>query len=65
MEYDRRLRERVEASLAKHLREQPGVIGRFQDEGVRYRERSDKEEPIKAQFQSTVNLLGVPEMLWI
>ena len=36
MDEKTRIMERVEAAIAKHLNEQEGVIGSFQDSGVRY-----------------------------
>ena len=65
LECEKRLRERVEAGLAKHLYEQPGMIGEFQEQGIIYRPRKDTEEPVQALIQCKVNLIGVPESLWV
>jgi len=65
MTCERRLLERIESGLAKHLYEQPGMVGEFQDEGIRYRRRKDTEEPVEAQIRCEQNLIGVPESLWV
>jgi hypothetical protein len=35
-----RLRRRIEAALARHLSRQPGLVGSFQDAGIRYAPRA-------------------------
>ena len=65
LECEKRLRERIEAGLAKHLYEQPGMIGEFQDQGIIYHARKDTEEPVQALIRCKVNLIGVPESLCI
>ncbi len=46
IEGDRRLRERIEAAISIHLKNQPDPVGSFQDEGVRYRPRRPSETAI-------------------
>ena len=63
LECERRLRERIEACLAKHLYAQEGVIGEFQDKGIKYHARLESETPMQVTLKSSVNLLGVPASL--
>ena len=65
LEVERRLRERIEAAIAEHLYAQPGVVGGFQDEGIRYRGRREGEEPIEIVFEAEGEILGLPEVLWV
>jgi hypothetical protein len=65
LDCEKRLRERIESGLANHLYEQPGTVGEFQDQGIIYRPRKDTEEPVQALIRCKVNLIGVPESLWI
>jgi hypothetical protein len=58
-----RLRRRIEAALARHLSSQPGLVGSFQDMGIRYLPRRAGEEPIQVRCQSSVMLLGLPSHL--
>jgi hypothetical protein len=58
-----RLRRRIEAALARHLSSQPGLVGAFQDMGIRYLPRRAGEEPIQVRCQSSVMLLGLPSHL--
>jgi len=62
---EKRLRERIEAALAGHLYEQPGIVGEFQDSGIRYHGRSADEDAVQAGIRCTTHLLGVPEFLWV
>jgi hypothetical protein len=60
---DTRLRRRIEAALAMHLHRQPGLVGPFQDVGIRYVPRRVGEEPIDVRCQSSAVLLGLPACL--
>jgi len=60
---DTRLRRRIEAALARHLYRQPGIVGQFQDVGIRYAPRVGGEEPIDVRCQSSALLLGLPACL--
>lgn len=62
---ERRLRERIEAGIAEYLYQQPGMIGEFQDQGIRYHPRRDNEESIQILIQCQANLIGLPGGLWI
>lgn len=65
LECNRRLRERIEAGLANHLCEQEGVVGGFQDKGIRYSKRLDMEEPVQISLMADAILRGLPDHLWI
>jgi hypothetical protein len=60
---DTRLRRRIEAALALHLYSQPGLVGQFQDAGIRYAPRRACEEPIDVRCQSSEVLLDLPARL--
>jgi len=64
MEYEIRLRERVEACLANHLYIQEGVVGELQDKGIRYNSRLDTEVPVQVFFEADARLIGIPAFLW-
>ena len=60
--WDTRVRRRAEAAIADALFDTPGVIGAFQDRGVRY-ERTREDEPrltISIAVAGSNKLLGVP-----
>lgn len=65
LELDRRILERIESAFAKHLYEQSGKIGEFQERGLNYRSRIASEESGTAWFKSTAKILGLPESLEI
>jgi len=56
-----RIRRRIEAAIAKALYAAPGIVGAFQDQGIRYDSRKNDEEPIGCVITSPVPLLGLPE----
>ena len=59
-----RLRERIEAAVSQHMQRQPGLVGSFQDHGVRYRPRREaEEEPIVVRCLATGQILGLPRTL--
>jgi hypothetical protein len=57
------LRRRIEAALAMHRYRQPGLVGPFQEVGIRYVPRCAGEEPIDVRCQSSAVLLGLPACL--
>jgi hypothetical protein len=63
MQCDRRIRERLEAALANHLYEQPGVIGAFQEKNIRYNLRRSNEDPIKVKIACPQVVQGIPTEL--
>jgi hypothetical protein len=60
---DTRLRRRIDAALARHFYRQPGLVGSFQDAGIRYVRRCAGDEPIDVRCQSSALLLGLPACL--
>lgn len=60
---DRRLRQRIEAAIARHLYDQPGLIGQFQDKGIRYKPKRPDEEEILVSIESEVKIMGLPPTL--
>lgn len=63
LDVDRRLRERIEAAIALHLKSQRDPIGSFQDDGVRYRPRKHDEVPVGVSFRLDGSVLGLPASL--
>ena len=62
---EKRILERIEFALAKHLYKQPGIIGEFQIRGLNYRSRLVTEHPGITLFSSSSKILGLPESLEI
>ena len=60
---DDRSRRRIEAAIASSLYEVPGIVGGFQDRGIRYDHRRDDEEPIECVVSTSACLLGMPDRL--
>jgi hypothetical protein len=60
---DTRLRRWIEAALALCLHRQLGIVGSFQDVGIRYAPRRAGEEPVDVFCQSSAVLLGLPAHL--
>jgi hypothetical protein len=61
MSCDKRIRRRIEATIAQTLYAAPGVIGAFQDKDILYKSRMKAEQPISCVVRSPLPLLGVPE----
>jgi hypothetical protein len=59
-----RIQRRVEAAIAQALYAAPGIVGTFQDQGIRYCSRINDEEAIPCVASSPVPLLGLPERFW-
>jgi len=60
---DQRIRRRVEAAIAYALYDVPGIVGMFQDVGIRYSPRRDDEHPVECEVLSSVVVLGLPSRL--
>ena len=58
-----RLRKRIEAALADHLKHCEGLIGSFQEGDVQYRQRRSEEEPITVNIAWQQKPVGVPDLL--
>jgi hypothetical protein len=56
-------RKRIEGALARHLYEQQGVVGSFQDKGIRYISRKDSDQPIWVKIVCPERILGMPTEL--
>ncbi len=55
-----RIRKRIEAAIAHHLYNQKGIIGDFQDKGIRYYERKNEEDPIILLIHAPNHIRGLP-----
>ena len=60
-----RLRKRIEAAIANHLYEQDGLVGSFQEKGIRYEPRGDEESPQEIIISCSSVLLGMPTSLMV
>jgi hypothetical protein len=58
-----RLRERIEAALAGHLRQQKGLVGEFQETDVRYIPLQTDDAPVTVHISWQRMPRGVPEVL--
>jgi hypothetical protein len=63
MSCDKRTRQRIEAAIAQALYGAPGLVGAFQDQGVKYWPRLVNEEPTECTMSAPVRLLGLPDRL--
>ena len=54
-----RIRQRIEAAIADSLYEQNGVIGRFQDDDIRYYRRREDEAPLSITVRGADSILGL------
>jgi hypothetical protein len=61
---DTRIRQRIEAAIARSLYDTPGIVGTFPDQGVRYYPRRNHEEPIACVASSRVPLRGLLQQFW-
>jgi hypothetical protein len=60
---EKRVRQRIEAAIALHLYSQAGIVGTFQDKGIRYFPRTEEEEPIRVKVDCPPFLLGMPNQI--
>ena len=60
----RRTRQRAESGIADCLYDTPGMIGGFQDKGIRYCRRNETEQPIRYSVQCSSQLIGIPADVW-
>lgn len=56
-----RMRKRIESAIADALYACSGVVGEFQERGIRYHRRSPHEEPVRVTIRAGGELLGLPE----
>lgn len=61
---DHRLRKRAEAEIARCLYAAPGVVGDFQDKGIRYDPRLPSEHHVRCTVSSSLPLMGMPVEVW-
>jgi len=59
LDVEKRIRERIEAAIANRLYQQPGVVGKFQDDDIKYRPRRTDEEPFSVRMGSFETILGL------
>ena len=60
---DKRLVNRIEGALAKHIASRPSPIGAYQDPEVRYYLRDESEQPLKFAFDPLPPILGFPSAI--
>jgi len=62
---ERRLRQRLEGAIAKHIRSQPSPVSAVLPSDVRYYQRRIDETPITATVECHCQVLGLPQELEI
>lgn len=65
LECEKRLRRRIEASIARTLLSVPGEVGEFLDKGIVYQPRREAEDSIEVAISSSVKIIGLPERLHV
>ena len=55
--------ERIEEALMKHLYNQSGKVGSFQEEDILHKPRTDSEIPFNVRFQEVPDLIGIPQIM--
>ncbi len=60
LDAEKRLLERVEGAIATCFYEADGIVGEFQETGIRYRPRRDDEEPLTGSIQTDTPIAGLP-----
>lgn len=63
LEYEPRIRKRIEGAIARHLRSQEDPVGSFQDTDIHYPRRREDEEPIAVQISYAANILGMQDVV--
>lgn len=59
IDVQKRIRQRIEGTIARRLLEQSGQIGSFQNSDIRYRPRRVDEEPISVKMEAFEPILGL------
>ena len=54
-----RIRQRIEAAISDSLYKQSGVIGRFQDDDIRYYRKREDEAPLTITVRGADSILGL------
>jgi len=57
---ERRLRQRIEAALADHIKTQPAPISSLLPEDIRYYARRKGKEPVRVHMRSDELIIGLP-----
>ena len=65
VESSQRVRQRIESAIASYLYSQPGIVGTFQDKGIRYLPRRLDETPVLLKIFSPDQIIGLPTELTI
>ena len=60
---EKRIRQRIEAAIAKKLHQQTGLVGNFQDSDIRYLPRRAGEQPISVIIKFFEPVLGLSSEL--
>lgn len=62
---EKRIIERLEAEIARSINQQEGIVGRFQDNDIRYRPTRTNEEKFRVFFDFTQPIMGLSQQLSI
>ena len=63
IDVDSRLRKRIEGAIADHLVRQPGIVGSFQEAGIKYVRRRKDEPSVQIGVRSSKEICGLPACL--
>jgi hypothetical protein len=62
---EKRFLERLEGAISMRIKSAPGIVGQFQDDGVRYRPRRSDEEPILVKMKLSVSVMGLEQEILV
>jgi hypothetical protein len=65
VESSQRIRQRIESAIAGYFYNQPGIVGTFQDEEIRYLPRRPDEIPILLKIRCSEQIIAMPTELTI
>lgn len=60
---EKRIIERLEAEIARSINQQEGIVGRFQDNDIRYRPTKPNEQQLRVVMTSSQQIMGLNEEL--
>jgi len=59
LDAEKRIRQRIEGAIAHRLYQQPGIVGAFQENDIRYSRRRADEEPISVTMKFAEEIIGL------
>jgi hypothetical protein len=65
LDTETQIRERIEFALADHLYHQERIVGDFQEKGIHYSRRAERESPLQVSVTASTTIRGLPESLMV